>query len=97
MSLKTRLIYLAVWAVVVVALHLFVGVGTALGRALLIVALYLLLAWPVRALPLSSFFLLFFVGLLVVSHVTVLFQSLIKVIYLSENLLNNAFGFLLIT
>jgi RsiW-degrading membrane proteinase PrsW (M82 family) len=82
MSSKTRLIYLAVWAVVVVAIHLLLGVGPALGRALLIVGLYLLLTWPVRALPLSSFFLLFFVGLLVVSHVTVLFQFLIKGIFL---------------
>ena len=82
MSLKTRLIYLAVWAVVVVAVHLLLGVGPALGKALLIVGLYLLLTWPVRALPLSSFSLLFFVGLLVVSHVTVLLQFLLKGIFL---------------
>jgi RsiW-degrading membrane proteinase PrsW (M82 family) len=82
MSLKTRLIYLAVWIVVVVAVHLLLDVGPALGKALLIVGLYLLLTWPVRALPLSSFFLLFFLGLLVVSHVTVLLQFLIKGVFL---------------
>ncbi len=82
MSLKTRLIYLAIWAVVVVAVHLLLGVGPALGRALLIVTLYLLLTWAVRAVPLSSLFLLFFLGLLVVSHVTVLLQFLIKGIFL---------------
>jgi RsiW-degrading membrane proteinase PrsW (M82 family) len=82
MSLKTRLIYLAVWAVVALAVHLLLGVAPALVKFLLILALYLLLTWPVRALPLSSFALLFFGGLLVVSHVTVLLQFIIKGIFL---------------
>ncbi len=78
MSLKTRLIYLAVWAVIAVAVHLLMGVGSTLGKAALFAVLFLLITWPVRSAPLHSLALLFFGGLLVVSHVTVLLQFAIK-------------------
>jgi len=82
MPLKTRLIYLAVWVVVAVAVHLLMGVGLSLGKALLFAAAFLLITWPVRSAPLQTLALLFFAGLLVVSHVTVLLQFAIKGLFL---------------
>ncbi len=78
MSLKTRLIYLAVWVVVAVAIHLLMGVGPSLGKAVLFAVAFLLITWPVRSAPLHTLALLFFAGLLVVSHVTVLLQFAVK-------------------
>ena len=82
MSLKTRLIYLAIWVVVTVAVHLLMGVGPSLGKAVLFAVAFLLITWPVRSAPLHTLALLFFAGLLVVSHVTVLLQFAIKGLFL---------------
>ncbi len=78
MSAKTRLIYLAVWAVVTIIVHVLMGVGATLATAAFCALLYLALTWPVRSVPLHSLALLFFAGLLVVSHATVLLQFAVK-------------------
>lgn len=82
MSLKTRLIYLAVWAVITVIVHVVMGVGSTLATAVFCAALFLILTWPARSVPLNSLVLLFFGGLLVVSHATVLLQFAVKGLFL---------------
>ncbi|MBI5653737.1 MAG: PrsW family intramembrane metalloprotease [Chloroflexi bacterium] len=74
MSLAIRFAYAGVWFIVVVITFLVMGVLPSLFKAIWFAAFYLTLTLPARTLRVSSFGLLFFAGLLVVSHLTLAFQ-----------------------
>ena len=77
LSNRVRLIYFAVWCVVVLASYALLGVLPVAARAVWFALLYLLLTWPVRSLRVLAFSVFFFIGLFVVSHLTLLVQLLI--------------------
>ncbi len=72
MTNRVRAMYFGIWCVVVVVSYALLGVLPALGKALWIAALYLLLTLPVRSLRVLAFVVFFFVGLIAVSHVMLL-------------------------
>ena len=82
MSNKIRFIYFAVWFLVILILHFVMGVLASLLMFIWCAALYLMLATPVRTLRLSAFALLFFTGLILVSHLTLLFQVIFANLFL---------------
>jgi len=69
-----RAIYFAIWFVVVLVSYALLGVLPALANALWFAAFYLLITLPVRSLRVLAFAVLFFIGLLIVSHATLLIQ-----------------------
>jgi hypothetical protein len=79
MSLITRVIYFIVWFIIILVSYALLGVLPALAKALWFAALYLLITLPVRSLRLLSFAVFFFIGLLVVSHATLLTQLAIGI------------------
>jgi len=80
MSLTIRAIYIVVWFVIVLVTCALLGVLPALANALWFAAFYLVLTLPVRSLRVASFAVFFFIGLLVVSHGTLIAQLVIGVV-----------------
>lgn len=80
MSNVIRAIYLGIWFVVVLVSYALLGVLPALANALWFAASYLLLTLPVRSLRVLAFAVFFFIGLLVVSHATLLIQLIVGVV-----------------
>lgn len=82
MSNTIRLIYFSVWLTIIVGLHFAMGVLPALVTAIWCATLYLILTMPVRTVRISAFALLFFAGLILVSHLTLLFQFIFSSVFL---------------
>jgi RsiW-degrading membrane proteinase PrsW (M82 family) len=74
MSRINRAIYIAVWFIIVLITFARLEVLPALATALWFTAFYLLLTLPVRSLRIASFAMFFFIGLLLVSHATLVLQ-----------------------
>jgi len=74
MSNIIRAIYFAIWFIVVLISYALLGVLPALAHALWFAAFYLLITLPVRSLRVLAFAVFFFIGLLIVSHATLLSQ-----------------------
>ncbi len=82
MSRWIRLAYFAVWFVFALVLHFALGVLPAFGVVVASAIVYLLITLPARTIPLLSLFILFFAGLLIVSHVTLVIQFVIQKLFL---------------
>ena len=80
MSNLVRAIYFSVWFVVVLVTCALMGVLPSLAFALWFAVFYLTLALPVRTLRLTAFAVFFFVGLLLVSHATLVVQLIVGVV-----------------
>ncbi len=80
MSNVIRAIYFAIWFVVVLVSYALLGVLPALANALWFAALYLLITLPVRSLRVLAFAVFFFIGLLLVSHATLVSQLIIGMV-----------------
>jgi RsiW-degrading membrane proteinase PrsW (M82 family) len=80
MSNVIRAIYFAIWFVIVLVSYALLGVLPALANALWFAAFYLLLTLPVRTVRVLTFAVFFFVGLLIVSHATLILQIIVGVV-----------------
>lgn len=80
MSNLIRAIYFVVWFIVVLISYALLGVLPALAHALWFAALYLFITLPVRSLRALAFAVFFFIGLLIVSHATLLIQVVIGLV-----------------
>jgi len=79
MSNIIRAIYFAIWFIVVLISYALLGVLPALAHALWFAAFYLLITLPVRSLRVLAFAVFFFIGLLIVSHATLLSQVVLGI------------------
>ncbi len=80
MSNIIRAIYFGIWFVVVLISYALLGVLPALANALWFAAFYLLITLPVRSLRVLAFAVFFFVGLLIISHATLVSQLIIGIV-----------------
>ena len=80
MSNIIRSIYFGFWFVVVLISYALLGVLPALANAIWFAVFYLLITLPVRSLRVLAFAVFFFVGLMIVSHATLLSQIIIGIV-----------------
>lgn len=80
MSNLIRAICFGIWFVVVLISYALLGVLPALANALWFAAFYLLITLPVRSLRVLAFAVFFFVGLLIISHATLLVQIIVGLV-----------------
>jgi len=80
MSNLVRAIYFGIWFIVVLISYALLGVLPALANALWFAAFYLLITLPVRSLRVLAFAVFSFIGLLIVSHATLISQLVLGII-----------------
>ncbi len=89
MSLTIRLIYFALWFLAILILYFLMGVLPALASGIVFALVFLLITFPARTISLASLFLLFFGGLLILSHVTLVIQFVVKTLFLPPSWSND--------